>query len=169
MFIFHTYKGWPMIFFNGISFILAVSHSYLVNRAWTFAQEEEKIVKKIQFFLFFLVILVIFNWFFLKNQYFFFILVTTFLILIFYLIFNLGKKNFLEKRIRNISSQYIKFVFFTLLGMAINTSIVFYLTTFQKPLFHLSLELWANFSKGIATLITLFWNFFSYKLIVFKK
>lgn len=67
----------------------------------------------------------------------------------------------------NVRSQFIQFVTVALIGVAINTSIVYGITTFISPAF--SPELWANFAKVLATVISLAWNFTGYKFLVFKK
>lgn len=68
-----------------------------------------------------------------------------------------------------IAKEFSQFIMVTLIGLAINTSIVFGVTTFITPFFGLSLELWANLAKAAATGFSLIWNFIGYKFIVFKK
>ena len=63
-------------------------------------------------------------------------------------------------------SQYI---IVTLIGVSINTGIVFLITTFVQPMFGLGPELWANLAKVGATGFSLIWNFAGYKFFVFKQ
>ena len=67
------------------------------------------------------------------------------------------------------AGEFAQFVAVTLVGMAINTTIVYSVTTLVSPIFGLSVELWANLAKAAATGISLVWNFIGYKFIVFKK
>lgn len=67
------------------------------------------------------------------------------------------------------SKEVSQFLIVSLIGVAINSGIVFGLTTFIPPIFGLSKELWANLAKAVATGVALFWNFLGYKFVVFKK
>lgn len=73
-------------------------------------------------------------------------------------VFETGKKH-----------TFIGFVTITLIGLSINTSIVFLITTFIPPIYVESETLWANIAKVLATGVSLVWNFAGYKLIVFKR
>ena len=66
-------------------------------------------------------------------------------------------------------ANFITFVIVTLIGLAINSTIVYAITTFVPPTFVDSQKLWANMAKVLATGISLVWNFTGYRLIVFKK
>ena len=68
-----------------------------------------------------------------------------------------------------VAKEFSQFIMVTLVGVAINSSIVFGVTTFIPPFFGLSPELWANLAKAAATGFSLIWNFIGYKFIVFKK
>lgn len=70
-----------------------------------------------------------------------------------------------EKRIAG--KEFFQFLFISIIGLLINDSIVYFLTTFIPPS-GLNLAIWANIAKISATLIQLIWNFLGYKLIVFK-
>lgn len=76
---------------------------------------------------------------------------------------------FRAKETTQTGKEFFQFIAITLVGMAINTAIVFSVTTLIPPMFGLSVELWANLAKVVATGISLIWNFTGYKLIVFKK
>ena len=68
-----------------------------------------------------------------------------------------------------VSKEFSQFVIVSLIGVAINSSIVFGIATYIPPVFGLGKELWANIAKAAATGISLAWNFIGYKFIVFKK
>lgn len=167
--IFNTYRGSPLIFFNSLSFTIAVTNSYLLNRFWTFKEKQEKKVANIQIILLSIIFLLFINLKILKSNFLLIFLIFSYLSLVFFINFYLIK-NFLSKENFTESTlKFGKFVFFTLIGMAINTGVVYILTSFISPIFGLSTLLWANFAKALATFITLFWNFSIYKFVVFKK
>lgn len=66
-------------------------------------------------------------------------------------------------------SSFLVFAVVSVIGIAINSGVVFGLTTFAKPVFVSSPTLWANLAKVLATGLSLVWNFLGYKLVVFKK
>ena len=66
-------------------------------------------------------------------------------------------------------ASFLTFSVVTLIGLGINTAIVFLLTTFIGPIIVDSQALWANLAKVLATIFSMVWNFLGYKLIVFKK
>lgn len=63
---------------------------------------------------------------------------------------------------------FLIFLAVTLIGLGLNTGIVYVMTTFVPNLIE-SRTLWVNFAKVLATIVSLVWNFTGYKLIVFKK
>lgn len=65
--------------------------------------------------------------------------------------------------------DFIVFVAVTLIGLSINASIVFVISTFVQPRLGATGAQWINVAKIMATAISLFWNFTGYKVIVFKK
>lgn len=66
-------------------------------------------------------------------------------------------------------NNFIIFVAVTLIGLSINTGVVYVLTTFVPPILVKSATQWANLAKILATGLSLIWNFAGYKLVVFKK
>lgn len=70
---------------------------------------------------------------------------------------------------KEIVSEFSQFIVIAVIGMIINSSIVFSITTFIPPVFGLNPQIWANLAKALATGVSLLWNFTGYKLIVFKK
>ncbi len=82
----------------------------------------------------------------------------------------LNKKwTFKEHSAKGISRQFTKFFSVSLGGMVINLIVVGILTTYVQSPFEMDGKIWLNISKAIAVGIALFWNFFGYKLFVFKK
>lgn len=66
-------------------------------------------------------------------------------------------------------SNFVTFVVVTLIGLLVNTGVVYGLTTFVPPVIVSSQALWANVAKLLATGLSLIWNFVGYKLVVFKS
>ena len=76
------------------------------------------------------------------------------------------------------TAEVSKFITVSLIGLALNTLVVYVLGTFFILSFRLSVldpfteladGLWANLAKLAATAISLVWNFVGYKLFVFKN
>jgi len=63
-----------------------------------------------------------------------------------------------------------KFLMVSLIGLAINSGIVYGVTNFVIPPFaQIGPVSWVNLSKMVATGVSLIWNFIGYKFIVFKR
>ena len=67
------------------------------------------------------------------------------------------------------AKEFSQFILVTLIGLAINSSIVYGITTLVSPMFGISPELWANLAKVAAIGFSLIWNFIGYKFIVFNR
>ena len=67
------------------------------------------------------------------------------------------------------AKEFSQFILVTLIGLAINSSIVYGITTLVSPMFGISPELWANLAKVAATGFSLIWNFIGYKFVVFNR
>ncbi len=65
--------------------------------------------------------------------------------------------------------EFGAFVLVSLIGIGINTFIVFLGTSFFEAPFGLSGGAWANLVKILATVVSMVWNFAGYKFVVFKK
>lgn len=87
---------------------------------------------------------------------------------------------FQDKGNSNESVKFSQFFAVSFVGILINSTIVYLMTSFIAPFFGISTalailsgknvnQLWANFSKLAATGVSLVWNFIGYKLWVFKK
>ncbi len=65
--------------------------------------------------------------------------------------------------------KFSQFLAVSIMGVVINSSVVFIITTYVPPMFGISSVLWANLAKAAATGVSLIWNFIGYKFWVFKK
>ena len=74
-----------------------------------------------------------------------------------------------EKKDKSKAREFLEFFAVTMVGMGINTTIVFLGTTYFPPIMGLSGGAWANLVKIGATFVSMVWNFVGYKFIVFKK
>ena len=87
---------------------------------------------------------------------------------------------FQDKGNSNESVKFSQFFAVSFVGIIINSTIVYLMTSFFAPFLGISAiltlatgkniqSLWANFAKLAATGISLVWNFIGYKLWVFKE
>ncbi len=76
---------------------------------------------------------------------------------------------FENKKKVNTVIQFIQFIVVSIIGMLINTAIVYIMSTLVQPACGLGPRAWLNMAKIIATVVSLIWNFIGYKLIVFKE
>lgn len=65
-------------------------------------------------------------------------------------------------------SQFLKFGMVTLVGVILNSGVVYAITKITPP-GGISPKLWVNIANLIAVLGVMFWNFFGFKLVVFKQ
>jgi len=108
------HKGGWIILLTAISFSVATTNSYVLNKHWTFQ-----------------------------------------------------KKPGLAKT-KKVSKEFIQFLIVSLIGISLNISIVYMITTFISPLFNVSPTLWANIAKIVAIGANTISNFIGYKFLVFK-
>lgn len=84
--------------------------------------------------------------------------------------FFLNKRwTFKDDSIRDNLKKFNLFLIISVLGVSINTAIVTILTTYVDPNITLAPFLLLNLAKTAATAGSGLWNFFGYKLVVFKK
>lgn len=74
-----------------------------------------------------------------------------------------------DKSREGAAKQFVEFLAVSIIGIILNTAIVYGTTTLIQPMFGLGVKLWANFAKVLATAVVLGWNFIGYKFFVFKK
>ncbi len=67
------------------------------------------------------------------------------------------------------AKEFLQFLIISVIGILINSGILYMITTWLKPMFGLNEVYWANSGKILATVVSLIWNFLGYKFIVFKK
>lgn len=65
--------------------------------------------------------------------------------------------------------EYVRFIFFTIIGLLINVSAAYFIVSVIGPLFGADLKLWANIGALVAIGVSLVWNFFAYRYIVFRS
>lgn len=65
--------------------------------------------------------------------------------------------------------KFTLFLTVSVVGAGINSAVVYVVTTFVHPMFGFSSAVWLNIANLIATCVALLWNFFGYKIFVFKK
>lgn len=106
-------SGPALIFFNVISFSVAVVNSYFMNKYWTFEDKRPDADKA--------------------------------------------------------AVKFSQFIGVSIVGISINSALVYAFATFIPPMFGLSAQLWVNVGKLLATGASLVWNFVGYKLWVFKR
>lgn len=70
---------------------------------------------------------------------------------------------------QDVPEEFIKFISISIVGVIINSGIVYSITEFIDPVFGLTPELWANVAKILATGIAMVWNFVGYKFWAFKQ
>lgn len=63
----------------------------------------------------------------------------------------------------------VTFAIVSVIGISLNVSIVYILTTLISPPSTFSPQIWLNLANVAATFLSLTWNFLGYRLIVFKK
>lgn len=62
-----------------------------------------------------------------------------------------------------------RFLLVTILGILLNSCVAYSVVNFIHPMGGLDAKQWANIGAMTATIVGFLWNFFGYKLIVFKK
>lgn len=70
---------------------------------------------------------------------------------------------------RKGAAEILQFFAVSVVGILLNTGIVYGATTFMSAPGGISASQWENAAKLIATVVSLVWNFFGYKFFVFKQ
>ena len=73
-----------------------------------------------------------------------------------------------EKTDRAKTQEFFKFFIVSVIGFLLNSFILWSITS-VSPMFNLSAPQWENVAKALGTIAYLLWNFFGYKIFVFKK
>ena len=168
-------EGWKLGAVNVASFAVAVLHSYIWQRYWTFANSEVITVAKnfLRLVLFgslgvgALVVVVLASR--LHAAAFFYLLVFILVILIEVILwyaFHLANNG----AIAAAPTQFAAFLVVSIIGLLINTVIVSLASTYLVGSSAGSnADLAKNIAKVAANAISLIWNFIGYKLFVFKR
>lgn len=69
----------------------------------------------------------------------------------------------------NGMKNFVAFFVVSIVGLIINSGIVYFFTTFITPFFPTNPQTWLNISKILATIVSLVWNFLGFKFLVFKN
>lgn len=70
---------------------------------------------------------------------------------------------------REAGKEFISFLAASVIGFTINVGVASLVVNFIGPQLGIGSKIWANVGAIIATLTAMFWNFFAYKFIIFKK
>lgn len=73
-----------------------------------------------------------------------------------------------ENKNKRTTEEFVEFFLITFVGSQVNSLIVFSISSYVHPLGGISQKLWINVANVIATLAVMFWNFFGFKLVVFR-
>jgi putative flippase GtrA len=163
-------QGWSLGAVEAVAFALAVVQSYLWNRTWTFGTEQGVSLWKNVVRLILVgalgvlaVILVLVGSAFSTLWLFFAVLLVVFLVCQLALWRGFG---FHTSTWDHKDNSFLPFLIVTLVGWGINVGLVAVISA-HLHLTHSDLD--KNIALVIATAVSLFWNFFGYKAIVFKK
>ena len=74
-----------------------------------------------------------------------------------------------DRRDSNAKKEFFHFWIISLVGFGINVGVASFVVNLIGSQFELSLKIWANIGALIATFCAMFWNFFGYKFIIFKR
>lgn len=66
-------------------------------------------------------------------------------------------------------SEFSRFLFFTFIGLLINNAAASFLNNVIGPLGGIEPIIWANISAFLAIAVSFLWNFFSYRLLIFRN
>lgn len=80
-----------------------------------------------------------------------------------------NRKFTFEKQTEASAGEFGAFVSVSIIGILINTTVLFLITTFLPAPSGLTEEQFLTIAKIASIFVSLFWNFFGYKFIVFKK
>ena len=163
-------KGWELGAIDILSFSISIIQSYLWNRTWTFGGETG--VSLIRNFIRLIlvgllgalaVIMVLFGSHASAPWYYYFGILAVYLIFesIMWKGFGFHMADFNHE-----SHSFVIFAAVTFIGLAINVGVVSVISA-NLVLTHTDLD--KNIASILATLVSLFWNFVGYKVVVFKK
>ncbi len=74
-----------------------------------------------------------------------------------------------EARQAASAGEYVRFLVVSLIAIILNVGIASLVVNFIPPRFGLNPTMWANIGAAVGVAAGLLWNFFGYKLIVFRK
>jgi len=76
---------------------------------------------------------------------------------------------FKEREFKDAGRQFLEFLIITFIGIGVNVGTAHLIVNIVGTKWGIDPKVWANIGAGASVLITLFWNFFGYKFLVFRK
>jgi len=157
---------------NIVSFVIALAHSYMWNSNWAFGEQGTHVWKTFWRSIIVgtigvigIVLAIVGGKAAAPAIYYLLILgILAVIEIIIWNSFSLGRPFF---GANSIKITLATFIAVSIIGTLINSGLISLLTTYWH--FTSNLDLNKNIAKVIATAFSLIWNFFGYKLIVFKK
>jgi len=77
--------------------------------------------------------------------------------------------SFESKEKHGMGKQFIKFLAVSAVGLIINVSVASFVVNYVGPQWGLSTRLWANVGVLSSAVFNIIWDFYGYKVLVFKK
>jgi len=77
--------------------------------------------------------------------------------------------SFESKEKDGMGKQFIKFMGVALVGLLINVSVASFVVNYVGPQWGLSTRIWANVGVLSSVVFNIIWDFYGYKVLVFKK
>lgn len=157
-----------------ISFSVAVIHSYYWNKYWAFMKVQEN-------FFNFLVkvaiagitgVAIVAAAIYGSGRQFsslYFVMLLLALFVAEAVLWRAFKLNLVVVEKQKNGEQFTLFIMVSIIGALFAAGIVWIMTSAVQPMFGANPRLWANIANAVSVVFVLFWNFFGYKLLVFKK
>ncbi len=77
--------------------------------------------------------------------------------------------SFDSKEKDGMGMQFIKFIAVSVVGLIINVSVASYVVNYIGPQWGVSTKVWANVGVLSSVIFNIIWDFYGYKMLVFKK
>jgi|GEM_PF-481319 len=74
-----------------------------------------------------------------------------------------------ESKNHRTTLEFVEFFLVTFIGSQINSLIVYLIATHVHPILNISQPVWINVANIVGVLVVMFWNFFGFKMIVFRQ
>jgi putative flippase GtrA len=168
-------QGWQLGYANVLGFSVAVIQSYLWNRAWVFGADllvlREEVKKMVLVGLLggFSMVAILISAKFMAVPIVYLVILSVFIVAQLFIWYHFGLKILTGDA--NNSKQFTIFVLVSIIGLLINSLLVSLVSSFILDKGYLidNPDLVKNLAKILATFVSLIWNFFGYKLLVFRR